>query len=58
MLKTPLRRSAPIVVRGLRHLDFEDVLDKFEASSRNSAEMNSQGVKALDGGALVMLQAV
>lgn len=52
MPKTSLRRSAPIGVRDLRHLDFEDVLDKFEASSRNSAEMNSQGVKALDGGAL------
>ncbi|WP_146770374.1 hypothetical protein [Mesorhizobium hawassense] len=31
---------------GLRHLEFEDVLDKFEASSRNSAEMNSQDESA------------
>ncbi|MDX8455262.1 hypothetical protein RFM98_21170 [Mesorhizobium sp. VK9D] len=45
------------MVRILRLLDFEDVLDKIKASSRNSAEMNSRGVKALDGGALVTLQA-
>ncbi|MDX8437194.1 hypothetical protein RFN25_27605 [Mesorhizobium abyssinicae] len=57
MPKTSLRRSAPIVVRGLRLWAFEDVLDKFDASSRNGAEMNSQGAKALDGGALVTLQA-
>ncbi|MDX8509803.1 hypothetical protein [Mesorhizobium captivum] len=57
MPKTSLLRSAPIVVRGLRLLDFEDMLDKIKANSRNSAEMNSQGVKALDGGALVTLQA-